>query len=139
MAPEQARGASSLIDHRTDIWAFGATLYRMLTGSVPFNENTIVATLVATVRPPLQKPSERYPEGQIPPDLDDICIRALQKRPENRYQSVQQLRADIEEFVTVHWNDAAEWRKRTPGSGRAEWLTNSSPALISNGCNWLAA
>ncbi|MEE2786365.1 MAG: SUMF1/EgtB/PvdO family nonheme iron enzyme [Myxococcota bacterium] len=120
MAPEQARGEIANIDERTDIWALGATLYAILTGKCPFAESTLMQTLIATVREPIIPPSKRNPKAKISPDLDEICAKALQKNQERRYQTVAEMRLEIEEFLT----GALETRRRIQDADT--WVTQSA-------------
>lgn len=88
MAPEQVEGGRG--DARTDIYALGVVLYELLTGVVPFegdNPNAVMYQQVHATPPP---PSRVRPE--LPPWLDAVVMRALQKRPADRYQSAEEFR-----------------------------------------------
>ena len=83
MSPEQARGR--VVDRRTDIWAFGVVLFRMLTGGPIFEGETVTDTLAKIL--------EREPEWeQLPPDtpraLRQLIQRCLTKNQKNRLQSI---------------------------------------------------
>jgi serine/threonine-protein kinase len=87
MSPEQARGAAA--DHRSDIFSFGAILYEMLAGERAFRRETDVESLVAVMRdapPPLSRP-----DRPVPPELEDLVLHCLEKRPEERFQSARDL------------------------------------------------
>jgi eukaryotic-like serine/threonine-protein kinase len=91
LSPEQARGAP--VDARSDLYSVGIVLYEMLTGKVPFTGETpleIAMKHLSTVPDP---PSKLRPE--IPHELDLICLRALAKDPEQRYQSAEEMDADL--------------------------------------------
>ncbi|MFN3199807.1 MAG: SUMF1/EgtB/PvdO family nonheme iron enzyme [Bradymonadia bacterium] len=114
MAPEQATGDVSLVDRRTDVWALGAVLYEILTGSSPHAGATPLAILMATVRQPVVPPRQRAPEREVPPDLEEICLRALQREREARYPTARALYDDIERYL----NGARENARRTEEAQR---------------------
>jgi serine/threonine protein kinase len=87
MSPEQARGES--VDNRTDIFAFGVILYQMLTAELPFSAPNPLALLSAIqIEPPR---SIRATKPNVPPGLEAIIFRALEKKRETRYQQMQQV------------------------------------------------
>jgi serine/threonine-protein kinase len=90
MSPEQVEGDP--IDHRTDIYTLGVTLFEMTTGELPFKEGNIGFHHLNTM-PPV--PNSLRPE--IPAFLNDIIVRCMQKKREDRYQSVSELLMDIQE------------------------------------------
>jgi serine/threonine-protein kinase len=95
MAPEQA--ASQPVDRRADIFALGIVLYETSTRSSLFRRKTPGATLRAVVRCEVPPPSERvrgYPE-----QLERIVLRALQRDPDDRYQTARALQHELEAFV----------------------------------------
>jgi TolB-like protein/Tfp pilus assembly protein PilF len=91
MSPEQLRG--SRVDVRADIYALGVVLYEMATGRRPFREelSTQLVDDILHKSPPL--PGRLNPD--LSPKLDDIILKCLEKDPENRYQSVTELRVDL--------------------------------------------
>ena len=87
MSPEQANGAT--VDHRTDIWSAGVVLAEMLTGKHPFQRDSLPSVMAAIVQdPPAQL------EG-VPPQLQRIVLRSLAKDPNKRYQSCNEMLADL--------------------------------------------
>ncbi|MCC7345313.1 MAG: serine/threonine protein kinase, partial [Deltaproteobacteria bacterium] len=96
MSPEQSAGLPG-IDHRTDVYAFGMLLYEMATGRLPFNFENFQETLNAQMYKPPIPPSELVPVKQpIPPGLEAIIMKAISKRPENRYQSMGEIIVELD-------------------------------------------
>ncbi len=108
LSPEQARG--SAVDQRSDLYSVGVVLYEMLTGEVPFTGDTPVEIAMRHLSDTPQPPSTKRPE--IPPDLDMIVLRALAKNPDDRFQTAEEMDADLERVagggaVTTETADAA--------------------------------
>jgi eukaryotic-like serine/threonine-protein kinase len=91
MSPEQARGLA--VDARTDIFSFGALIYEMLTGKIPFKGATVSDVVVGILERQPPKISESVPD--VPPKIEAIVERAMAKNLEARYQSVDDLINDL--------------------------------------------
>jgi serine/threonine protein kinase len=96
MSPEQAEDAHS-VDHRTDIYSLGCTMFRLLTGRPPYRGQTIVEKIVAHRDQPIPSLSAARPE--VPADLDLIFQRMVAKRPDDRYQSMNDVVQDLETLL----------------------------------------
>ncbi|MFF4539704.1 Stk1 family PASTA domain-containing Ser/Thr kinase [Streptomyces aureus] len=92
LSPEQAKGEQ--VDARSDLYSTGCLLYELLTVRPPFVGDSPVAVAYQHVREDPQPPSVFDPE--ITPEMDAIVLRALVKDPDYRYQSADEMRADIE-------------------------------------------
>src|SRR5579864_2990215 len=92
MAPEQAR--SEALDARSDLFSFGVVLYEMSTGKKPFSGTNIVTTLDAVLH---QKPAPpRSLNPAVPPGLESIIGRAMEKDKNKRYQSAAEMKSDLQ-------------------------------------------
>lgn len=121
MAPEQASGAVALIGPRTDVYTLGTLLYECLTGRPPFVSTSVVDTLrMITDTDPLPP---RKLERSLPRDLETICLHCLEKSPERRYASAEELANDLHRFrsrepiaarPTPIWERLWKWGRRHP-------------------------
>ncbi|HEX4461427.1 MAG TPA: serine/threonine-protein kinase, partial [Polyangia bacterium] len=112
MSPEQARGLP--IDARADVFCAGILLWEMVTWQRLFKRSTEMATLMAVAEEPIRRPSTI--DKTLPPELDRIIAKALERNPDDRFQSAQELRAALEALIrTSGWEADAmalsEWMR----------------------------
>lgn len=96
MSPEQARGEN--LDGRSDLYSLGLVLYEMLTGRIPFEATTPFAVAQKQIYEPLTSPSSI--RSEISPVLDAIILKVTQKDPKERYQRGEELKNDLELFIS---------------------------------------
>ncbi len=121
LSPEQARGGE--IDQRSDLYSLGVVLYELLTGKTPFEGETPVEIAMKHLSATPTPPSELRPD--IPPELDMVVLRALAKSPDERYQSADEMEADLERVargapVAAATVDSATQVLRAPSAGAAD-------------------
>ena len=97
MSPEQVLG-NRLIDERTDIYSLGVVMYEMLCQSEPFRGRKTQETFHNILNREPKPPREVAPHRFIPIVLEEICLKAMQKRPEDRYQSMKEMMDAIQKF-----------------------------------------
>src|SRR5881227_2350428 len=95
LSPEQARG--SPVDQTSDLYSVGVVLYELLTGTVPFGGDTPVEIAMKHLSSVPEPPSAH--RAEIPRDLDLVVLRALAKDPADRYQSAEEMDADLARVV----------------------------------------
>src|SRR6184192_3021249 len=91
LSPDQARGAQ--VDQTSDLYSLGIVLYELLTGTVPFTGDTPVEIAMKHLSAVPEPPSAKRPE--VPHALDQVVLRALAKDPAQRYQSAEEMDADL--------------------------------------------
>jgi Tol biopolymer transport system component len=120
MAPEQVRGERS--DHRADIFALGCILHEMLTGRRAFERGTAAETMTAILREEPSPPVSAV--ASVPPGVERILSRCLEKRPEERFQSARDLTFALESSLDVRsGSDVGTVR---PARIPRRWLTGAA-------------
>lgn len=125
MSPEQFTLDAQSVDHRADIYGLGTVIYEMLAGRPPFLGNTPDETmyLVRTAEPT----SIRKLNPKVPRDLETICLKCLEKDPAGRFQSAEELEAELKRFLN---GESLSIRPTSPLVIVARWCRRR-PAIAS--------
>ena len=121
MSPEQAIGQDDL-DARSDIYSVGAVAYFLLTGQPPFVRETPMQMLMAHAYETPAPPTELRPE--LPRDLEEVVLRCLKKKPEERYPD-----ADTLEKALAACGAAGEWTEEAAAAWWREARFDERPAV----------
>lgn len=99
MSPEQILGHKP-VDERTDVFSMGIVMYEMMSQREPFRGRDIQATFDNVINKPAVPPSEIAPHRFIPAKLEQICLKAMEKEPADRFQSMQAMVDAINQFLS---------------------------------------
>ena len=139
MPPEQAKGRQDLVGPHSDVYAIGAILYELLTGRPPFMSTTPMATLMqAATQDPVPP---RSLNSVIPVDLETVCLKCLEKSPEQRYASARALAEELDRFLKnepVLARPASALRKAVSWSRRHRTLMTALVSAVILGLAGLA-
>jgi eukaryotic-like serine/threonine-protein kinase len=127
MSPEQARGEK--LDARSDLYSVGVVLYELLTGKVPFDGESVLSVALKHVSEKPASPSSRSID--VDPDLEAICLRAMSKKPADRYQDAREMRLALQSVASKPGFGALSNRAFTvgPPGSRPARHDSSKPTL----------
>ncbi len=144
MAPEQASGHASHVTPHSDVYSLGAILYETLTGRPAFQEDNPLDTLLSVLERDPVLPRRLNPA--VPRELEQICLRCMEKRPERRYPSAEALAEDLDRFLRREppavppartWHRFQRWLRREPALA-SRWLAIAIVAPIVQSNYWLS-
>jgi serine/threonine protein kinase/Flp pilus assembly protein TadD len=143
MSPEQALAKRVVVDHRTDVYSLGATLYELLTlePAFPGKDRQELLRQIAFEEP---RPPRRLNRA-IPAELETIVLKALEKNPDERYTTAQELADDLGRFLK---DEPIRARRPTIVQRARKWARRHRPvvgavavvlllAAVLGGCNWV--
>jgi tetratricopeptide (TPR) repeat protein len=129
MSPEQITAGRTPLDHRTDVYSLGATLYELLTLRRPFTgdrrDQVLAHILYKEPTPP------RRVDRHIPIDLETICLKAMEKDPDRRYQTAGQMADDLRRYVNRF---AISARRAGPLTRMTKWMRRHPSETALLGC-----
>lgn len=126
MSPEQIKGENHLIAGQTDIWAFGVTMYKMLTHQMPFNAELRheLSNIICYKSPrPL-----RQIRSSIPKELERICLRCMEKLISDRYQSMADVLEELRHYQVESTHNA---RSRKLAESASQILDTPAEQIVS--------
>ena len=134
MSPEQALARRGYLDHRTDIYSLGATLYEFLTlrPAIEGQDRQEILRKIAQEEPV----PPRKVNVAIPRDLETILLKAMNKEPESRYATARELADDLERFLR---DEPILARRSTPLQRARRWAWRHRPVMVSAAVALLAA
>ncbi len=125
MAPEQAAGHNDIVGPRSDVYSLGAILYETITGQPPHAGDAPLDTLNQVLNGEPERPRRLNP--RIPRALEQVCLKALEREPSDRYASASDLAADLDHFLRGEQVEAS----RTDLLHRLRRWARREPALVS--------
>jgi hypothetical protein len=102
MSPEQAKGDLAAIDERSDVFSLGAIIYEILTGTPPIWADSLNQMVLCARKCEIQSPDEKV-DFPLPAGLVNVAMKAMSKEPSDRYQTAEELKNALENFLTGGW------------------------------------
>ncbi len=141
MAPEHIREEG--VDARTDVYALGAVMHKLLTGETPFTASTPMGIITKHLTEDVAPPSTKFPDLEIPSSADRIILKAMAKAPGDRYSSAQEMRRALADLaaqidpgsVASRFTAAREgsvWQMGDPGArdhDPSRWNMGETPVM----------
>lgn len=131
MPPEQAAGRQAQVGPQSDVYALGAILYQLLTGQPPFAGSSPLEIMGKVMEMDPARPSKSHPE--TPPDLETVCLKCLEKRPERRYHSARELAEELGRFLNhepILAKPSHALRRVWSWANRHPWVLAASASLL---------
>ena len=132
MSPEQATGASDAIDTRSDVYSLGIVFYELISGGLPYDlSKTSLLQALAMIRE--QPPARFASAGRIEKEVETIILKAIEKDPARRYQSVTALMTDFRHFLAGEPIDAkrdSSWYVLRKSARRYRWPLAAASSFI---------
>jgi serine/threonine protein kinase len=133
MSPEQARGELSRLGPRSDVYSLGATLYCLLTGKPPFENDDDVGVILRAVQDgQFQRPSQH--NSALDKALEAICLKAMAREPEHRYPTAKALSDDLDRWMAdepvTAWREPVSRRARRWARRNRTAVTGAAVALV---------
>ena len=130
LAPEQAINSHG-VDPRADLYGLGCSLYYLLTGHPPFPNGTLPQRLMMHQKQP--PPSIYLDRPDAPPDLVDICLKMMAKRPEARHQSAVEVAQVLTQWLAAHGQAVTPGSSGSQSSGKLVGAVSGQPEASADG------